>query len=494
MMITQHSLRWSIILFLSMVFAQNAHSSTYWVAPSGSPSSKCSSLDNACQSIDQALKLAKEPGDVVNIAAGTYTQSTADCSFFQHPVLACIRASGTKEQPIVIQAAPGNEGQVVIDGGDTFAGIMVRDYDYITIRNLEFANLANAAIYSQGVRHTSISKDDNSGLSVGVVVENNYIHDISATTAGGNIGAIRLDSGKNWTIKNNKMMNICGTSSEGCKWINSACVYSYVVINARVENNYCSNSGAFIHWKDSVVDENNNPTIHGSTVKYNFSENTAHGFYVSHGDANPESSNHTVTNNIFTDLVGACLALFTDTADGAQSVNYIYEHNICDRADVNVYSKSAEVLSAKGNIFSHPKNSWSHSYRYFNSPDATLVAADHNIYAPQFSKAEMQYDTGGLGFTTLAAWQTASVSSKRIPASPDQNSAEFNTTDIYTDENNGLFTPPINSPLLGFMPNGDNAGPYQKGNETIGLINNYLQQPQIQKSPPNPPRLISVEL
>jgi len=485
MKIKQNFPLWFFILF-SIIYSSSAFSATYWVSPSGSTSNDCSSLDSTCETLDQALKLATSPGDIVNLTAGTYAHATTDCTFYQHPALACIRGSGTESKPIIIQAAPGDEDQVIIDGSNTYAGIMLRDYDYITIRNLEFANLTNVGIFSQGVRHTSISSSDNTGLSVGVIIENNYFHDIKANLAGGNIGAIRLDSGKNWTIKNNRIENICGTTSEGCRWINSACIYSYVVINARIENNYCANSGAFVHWKDSVVDENNNPTIHGSTVKYNFSENIHHGFYISHGDSNPESSNHTVTNNIFTDLIGACLALFTYTADGAQSVNYVYEHNICDNADVNVYSKSAEVLSAKGNIFSNPRNTWSHSYRYFQDSNATLVSANYNIYSPTFSKAEMLYDAGGLGFNTLDEWKAAVIPSKITPNNPDQHSKEFNISEIYSDINRNDFSPPNSSPLLGFMSNGDNAGPYQNGNEVIGLT--IIEN---QKSLANPPTSFS---
>src|SRR6202012_1580100 len=47
-----------------------------------------------------------QPGDQVQIKAGTYRESTN------------FKASGTAEQPIAIAAFPGDEGKVIITGSD----------------------------------------------------------------------------------------------------------------------------------------------------------------------------------------------------------------------------------------------------------------------------------------------------------------------------------------------------------------------------------------
>jgi len=470
----------------------NALATTFWVSPSGDDANNCTSENSSCRSIGAAMPLANTPGDIVNIKAGTYNTAQPGCNFYEHNSIACPIADGTPTAPIIIQAAPGDEGKVILDGGRTLIGINIKDHDYITVRNLELANISSIGIAGAGQRITNMDKDDNTGLSVGVIIENNYIHDVYAIGGGKNPGGIRLDGSKDWVIRNNKIDTVCG-GTEGCLYINAGCIYSYVVINATVENNECSNSGALVHWKDHVVDLNGQPTIKGSTVRNNISHDTFHGFYISHGDQNPESSNHTVTNNIFYNIHSSCMALFTDTADGAPSTNYTFNNNVCDGADVGIYSMSAQITSSKGNIFSNvtgfPSAGNSDIYRFFDNDDTRLDASDYNVFSPSFPRVNMSNPTASLIFYNLTSWNSATLSTNRNinTHAPDINSVEALRDTIFNDVSGRDYTLKAGSPALGIMPDGSNAGAYQYGNEIIGLLPGYPEFERTTSAKPKHP-------
>ena len=409
-----------------------------------------------------------------------YTEVQPGCFYWSIPGVACIKSSGTINNPIIMQAAPGHEGNVIIDGSNANMAISVKDNDYIIIRGFEIRNTKVDGIVTKSTSAITNVVDD-SLFSVGVEISNNYIHDITSINSGSNLGAIMANNAKDWVIKNNKMHTICGMESEGgCRYVNAACVYSYYIWNATVENNECYDSMSGVHWKDHVLDEYGSPTIWGSTVRYNLFYDAISGFYISHGNRDPQSSNHTVTNNIFHDLSGSCMNLNTDTANGAQSINYVFNHNICDNALIGIFSTSAQVTSSYGNIFSDVvfNSKWADIYKFSNDANAQLEYSDYNFFEPNFSRSLMDNPIGNSSniFSDLNSWRAATSSSVLTlnDDNPDINSLEVSESELFFDSSNQDYNLPVGSPAIGFMPDGSNAGAYQDGNEIIGLLPNHF--------------------
>ncbi|MGH1543157.1 MAG: hypothetical protein ACRBHB_22255 [Arenicella sp.] len=484
----------SFITWLVLISTHSAVAETYWVATNGDDDNGCVGELNACRTIARAVSQARQPGDIVNIKSGTYTTTSAaaDCSYFGVPVFACVNGDGIQERPITIQSAPGNTAPVILDGASNLAGIHLLGHDYIIIQNLELANMHTVGIYNGGPPVTNVS--DESDFSVGVQVLNNYIHDVRSVNAGSNPGGIRMDNAKDWIVKNNLIHTVCGLPAEGgCRYINAGCIYSYYIWNATVENNECSHSGAFIHWKDHVLDANGNPTLFGSLTRYNLGYNLTYGFYISHGNRDPQSSNHFVTHNIFYNIDSACMSLITDTANGALSVNYVFEHNICDGTDVGILSFSAQLNRSRGNIFSDitgfPAPGIADIYRFrtnagSENTHAQLDYSDYNIFADssnnvqKFPRSNMNDPHSTHIYNSLSTWQNALSANNGGAASltmgsPDTNSIEVHSQSLFVNNTTALsrdYHYADNSPAINFMPDGTNAGPYEIGNEVIGLL------------------------
>lgn len=448
----------------------------------------CLSEALPCSSIGHAVNLANAPRMTVKIKAGIYIGAYSGCKYFEHTGMACLAGSGSVGNPIIIQAAEGHEGQVILDGQrdiNTGAignfGINIGKFDHIVIKGLELRNMNSVGIASSGDRVNNVDPDT-VNFSVGVQILNNYIHDVYAVGSGKNPGGIRMDGADGWEVKNNSIHTVCG-GLEGCRYINAGCIYSYVVLNATIENNLCHNSGAAVHWKDHVVDINGNPTIFGSLVRYNLGYDLHHGFDISHGDANPESSNHIVTNNIFYNIDSACIALITDTADGAISLNYVIEHNTCNRADVGIFSLSSQVKSSKGNIFSnitgYPSTTNADIYRFSNVANNKLDGSNYNVFIPDFPRTNMSNPNTTNIYHNLLEWQQVTPASNLSinVTNPDMQSIEASQDDIFIDAENNNYKLRQGTAAIEMVPCEDentqlifcHAGAYQYGNEVIGL-------------------------
>ncbi len=143
----------------SLLFANE-----FWVSKSGNDSNGCTNKNSdACLTIQKAISLTR-PGDTVSITSEIYTEDsysslyTSKCYWLDNdPASICINTSGTATNPIVIQAAPGNEGKVVIDSELKRIGIQMHNANYIHIKGLTLIN----NYISSGSRTASISLDAN---------------------------------------------------------------------------------------------------------------------------------------------------------------------------------------------------------------------------------------------------------------------------------------------------------------------------------------------
>lgn len=473
------------LLGAGMPLANNiAHATSYWVATNGNDSNNCIAENTACRTIGQALSLATQAGDIINIKSGTYQATQPGCTYFTIPTIGCLQGSGTAAKPIVIQAAPGHESGVTLDGQGSYAGIHLKGHDFVHIRHLQIINMHTVGITNGGPNVRAVANDDD--FSVGVSVTNNRISNIRSVNSGSNPGGIRMDNSKSWVVRDNSIHTVCGLEHEGgCRYINAGCIYSYRVWDATVEHNECNNSGSMVKWKDHVLDADSLPTLPGSIVRYNLGYDLAYGFHVSHGDQDPQSSNHTVSNNIFYHIDSACMVLFTETLSDTQSVNYRFEHNICDKADVGILSTHAQLASSRGNIFSnitgYPSTAISDIYRFSNNNQARLDSSDYNIFSPDFPRSLMSNPTGDFIYNTLTQWQNpSSVNGGNLPQSlntqPDPNSFIAQANALFIDADNHNYLPADNAPSSNAMPDSSNIGAYRFGNEIIGIRNQVPPQ------------------
>ncbi len=171
------------LAIISCVLVFNlANAQTYWVTKAGNDDNNCTNATtDACLTIQKGISMATQPGDIVNIGTGTYIENT-DTS--PHTTKAGwldgdygslgLDYSGELGNPITIQAIPGHEGGVIIDGEMVRLGLVTRNNDYIHIKGLTFINNYIIGIASWGQVENEVA--DESRLALGIVVENNYIY------------------------------------------------------------------------------------------------------------------------------------------------------------------------------------------------------------------------------------------------------------------------------------------------------------------------------
>lgn len=449
-----------------------------WVAEDGDDGRDCSSEADACATIGRAVSIAVQRGDTINVKAGVYTEGQAGCTYFGVDAMACFDADGTEDDPIVLQSAPGHEGRVQIDGGTTFVGLNLRSHDYITVRNLEIVRMNVAGVVSGGPAVTSVDPNDESAFAVGVVVEGNHIRDVVSLNSGSNPGGVRMDNAKDWVVRNNLIDTVCGQPGEGgCRYTNSGCIYSYYIWNATIEHNVCRNSGTAVKWKDHIVGKDGNPAHFGSLVRYNVGFELLYGFLISSGNQEPEASNHTVTNNIFHSMDNGCMIVLPQIANGDQSINFVFNHNVCV-APLNGVASNSEFDDIRGNIFVNVLSIAGGTYAFNDDGTSEINASDYNVFAPELGHMRMARPTAAADYYTLPEWQAA-LASDNVPLQfdfPDTHSIEATIGDLFTDFVNRDFRLAPGSPAVDLLPNGDDAGAYQTGHEIIGLLPGHMTQ------------------
>jgi hypothetical protein len=131
---------------------------TYYVAPAGSNSNP-GTLQRPFRTIQHALDVARRPGDVIKVRAGTYFEAIE------------FEADGTKANPIVLENYPGE--RPFISGKNRAAQRLVRIFDrsHVRFTGFEVGNLLATSPLQSG----AIFVD---GYGTDVQVVNNYVHDI----------------------------------------------------------------------------------------------------------------------------------------------------------------------------------------------------------------------------------------------------------------------------------------------------------------------------
>ncbi len=483
------------IICCILVFNLANAQTTYWVTKTGSDSNNCTNTSNdACLTIQKGISILAS-GDTLNVGAGIYTDDGGASSYApadtfcgwsdSNPPSAnvCINMAGTPGSPIIIQATPGEEGQVTIDGQHDRIAIHLQNSDYIHIRGFNLVNSRSRAIASWGKGTSPVI--DMTKLSIGVVIENNNIQNTKGLH-GANTNGISMWGSQNWIVRNNYINSVEELDSKGSFSRLGTGIQAYGVINALVENNFIENVGAGIFWKDHyLADLATREPVFESEIRYNTIHASGRPVSIGIRGANlTEAGENYVHHNVLYGLEDGESAVTVAMAGAfGQSAEIRIENNLID-GEWNTNGDAIDIdasedISITGNIII--RTSADVIYTLFNTvKKPVLNESNYNIYSgASFKIIADRYNSTHptQAFDNLSAWQSklaSEVVSLNVD-NPDGNSINQDMTAFFVDIANKDYRNAPGSPAIGFMPDGTNAGPYQTGNEIVGLLPNWPQ-------------------
>jgi len=487
-----------LLLSLPLLLASSAGAqSTYWVSKTGSDANGGTSAADSFLTIQRGVSVLSA-GDTLNVRAGIYTDDGGASPYRPAGAFCggadsdpsssnvCIGSDGTPGNLITIQAAPGEEGQVTIDGQGDRIAINLGNSDYLRIRGFNLVNSRSRAINSWGQIQNAVA--DPNRLSIGVVIENNSIQN-TVGAFGTNTNGIAMWGTKDWVVRNNYINGVREVNPNGTFNRMGTGIQSYGVINALVENNFIENVGAGIFWKDHfVTDLATRGSVFESEIRYNriqvVTANAIPILISTRAGNSVEAGENYIRNNILSGQTDGNPGISVAMAGAfGQSAKIRIENNLIDGelsalgppwAD-GISIDSSKDISITGNIITRTSGNIT---TVLSDPvkKAVLNEADYNIYPDVgFNMIMDRYSATDQRFGTLAAWQAALASgivSLNVD-NPDANSITSNPNSLFVDIANKDYRNAPNSPALGFMPDGSNAGPYQTGHEVIGLLPNW---------------------
>lgn len=486
-----------LISFFSII--GTTHAANYWVSETGSNSNDCKTSATACASIQKGISLAYS-GDTVNVMQGTYIEKSANSPYTQpctwldgDPVSLCMQRSGQPGNPITLQAAPGHEGKVIIDSQSTRIGIQTENFDYLEFKSLTLFNNYIIGIASWGQPQNTVA--DLQKLSVGVLVENNYFYNTYGPY-GKNTSAIGMWGTKDWIVRNNKIEKVVeggGRSSSG--------IQSYGVINALIENNLIINNDGFgIFWKDHFVkDAKTRELVFESEIRYNIIQSADAGIYIGlKGSNTTEAGENYIHHNIIYGFGSDQGGIWVSMA-GAYGISgkVRIEHNLLDAQNNNapaISIDSAKEIHLTGNI--SVRNPIDITLiAYSDVKKANLVSSNYNIFNSTTKVITDRYSktVSSKTYSSLSQWQQVRANDLITVSTnnPDANSISASYKDIFVDVAKHDYRLKANSPAKSFMPDNTNAGPYQYGNETIGLLGIW---PGVSAMTPRPPANVTLQI
>ena len=261
-------------------------SATRFVSASGADSSACSAAA-PCRSFDRAYRVAR-PGEVVEVAAGTYGRQTIEKD-----------SSKTSDADVVFRPASGatvtveeisirgshvevRDMRLTTDGSVGSSPIDTRD---VTLRNLTGRSLflraddtrviggsyggfnaCDAGAPEDGVK---LWNDSSRGAD-GIVLDGVTIHDVRRTGCSIHSDCIQIYSGTNHTIKNSTLVN-CPTSGIIARPSDS----SQKLENITIENNYF---GAVLDGSEAINIGTAPDRCSGMVIRYNTVVNESSSF------------------------------------------------------------------------------------------------------------------------------------------------------------------------------------------------------------------------
>jgi len=467
-------------------FSTDIHAAQYWVTKAGSDSHACTNnAADACLTIQKGASILKA-GDTLNVKAGTYADDGGKSIYAPHVSTCgwlsnyppssnvCVNASGTPTSPIVIQAAPGEEGKVIIDAQLSRLGIHLQNSDHVQIRGFKIINALLEGIASWGQPENAVI--DPIAASVGVVIENNEISNTHGTW-GENTAAIAMWGSKDWVVRNNLIDIVTidggGTLSSG--------IQAYGVINALVEHNKIQNVDLGIFWKDHFIkDLATRAPVFESEIRYNEVQSRGRAIHAGIMGSNTEEAgenyiHHNVVYGLQNADCGICIAM---SGAYAVSAKQRIENNLIDGGDAAIAAisiDSSRDARVSGNIILRAAlDAEFITFADAGSKAPHVTYSDYNLYRNQFGIIADRYGASK-SFSSLSAWQSALSSTVTSLAvnNPDMHSKLATNSSVVANADARNYKYASNSPALKMMGDGSNAGPYQSGNEVIGLLGGW---------------------
>ena len=507
-MIKLNSISWVLILIGGCGFSSPVLSADYWVTKEGNDSNLCTS-SSPCLSIQKGLSLLKK-GDTLNIGAGTYIEDSTSSPFTDRcrwldgiPTASlCMNSSGTKDEPIVIQAAPGAEGMVVIDSQGTRLGLHIQSHDYILINSLSFQNNYVSGIATWGQPENRIADEDR--LSIGVTIANCFIYNTNGP-AGKNIAGIHMWGSKDWIVSNNTIDLVM---KEGVVGSHTSGIQAYGTIDALVTHNELNRVGSGVLWKDHfVADALGNPVFE-SEIAYNRIAAAQIGInIVAMGAGTDEAGVNYIHHNIIYGYSEAGILANISHARGISKGLFV-AHNVLDgRGNRNAIGVSNDGFIDHymwGNILVGNKvNLLLMKEKDVVKPE--LIASEFNVFGAASSSPMVadRYATSQCNYANLVNWQdnacsllpstrnelfliesggnlgTTRINAAILPSAMrgteqkhDLRSTEASVGEIFVDRENHNYHLAASSPAIFDDGYGGEfvAGPYEVGTEVIGVV------------------------
>lgn len=461
-------------LFLTSVFVTNvSFGATYWVSESGSDSNGCTSQSDSCLTIQKGISVLN-PGDTLYISAGTYIEdssknpATKKCGWFD-PLVAslCINKSGTKESPITISAAPDDEGKVIVDSEGVRAGVQLNSNDYITFKGMVFKNHFSVGIANWGQVENEVA--NLSPLAEGIVIDGNIFLNTYGS-AGDNVSSVAMWGSKDWIVRNNLIDGVTAGGSTV-----AAGIQSYGVINALIENNTIRNVGYGIFWKDHYVKNATTRELwQESEIRFNRITASSEGIRISiRGSRTVEAGHSYIHHNIIDGLKSGGIGIHSAMAGAfGPSGDLVINNNLVDgggnSATVGISVDAHRTLSLKANILTRV-NLGVELIKYSDVNLVKLISSNYNIFDPSFQNIVDRYSNTSKSFSSLNSWKTVTAGSSQTLSvnSPDVNSITASFSNLFA--NNTKYDYATSSPARNLVSTGINAGPYETGQEVIGL-------------------------
>lgn len=435
---------------------------------------------NPYETINKAQSVLQPSGEI-HVKSGRYFEFTIDNPFVPvqaliHPVYAATapRVSGTSAHPCVLRAAAGHEESVIIDGGDTYAGLVSAEKDNWIVSGIRFENCVEAGLASQG---QAILVPDISRLSENWLVENCCVAGVSSQSANGNVSGIAPWGSRNWVIRNCLIHDIRRFDNEDSNRV--ACIQTYGAINLQLQNvhGYDADYGLFV--KDHFIYPDLVTTYQGTTIDSCRFETRSVPIYFSVRGGDTAHMGDTVIRNSIahhTGVEAGNSAVYCHMNGGLEQSTKITIQNCILRVPESGTTSGFFVsgVADARYIDCIMVNGASQIITVNEGEPTLLTQCDRNAYSV-FNNVRLNAFGAG---DTNRNWTNWRLSVAGDPSSlgvsnPDSLSVIASTSDMFIDMELGDYRFKAGSPTIGLAGGGLNAGCYQTNLEHIGLLPTY---------------------
>jgi hypothetical protein len=147
--------------------------------------------------------------------------------------------NGAEGNRITLSAAPGQRGNVTIDGQQTYGGIMMENFNDWIIQDIRFVNHNVSAIVSwTSANYLYVDDMPANGLSERCIVRRCYFNNIRNTypQAASNTSAIHYWGTRDWEIYDNEIDDV-KKGGWGSEIDNANGIQTYGAVNPHVHHN-----------------------------------------------------------------------------------------------------------------------------------------------------------------------------------------------------------------------------------------------------------------